>query len=117
MKFDVSLGQVKQETPPSRNIYKANYDLIKSDLNDREWDELLTSSFEDDYKTFFDILRNLLDKYTPFKAKQVRKKNIYMTSKAMRLKNKKRSCGNVTLQVKATMTGKSTSAVKMTYGL
>ena len=26
----------------------------------------------------------------PFKAKQVRKKNIYMTSKAMRLKNKKR---------------------------
>ena len=90
LKFDVSLGQVKQETPPSRNIYKANYDLIKSDLNDREWDELLTYSFEDDYKFFFDILRNLLDKYTPFKAKQVRKKNIYMTSKAMRLKNKKR---------------------------
>ena len=90
LKFDVSLGQVKQETPPSRNIYKANYDLIKSNQNDRKWDELLTSSFEDDYKTFFDILRNLLDKYTPFKAKQVRKKSIYMTSKAMRLKNKKR---------------------------
>ena len=52
LKFDVSLGQVKQETPPSRNIYKANYDLIKSDLNDREWDDLLTSSFEDDYKIF-----------------------------------------------------------------
>ena len=29
LKFDVSLGQVKQETPPSRNIYKANYDSIK----------------------------------------------------------------------------------------
>ena len=90
LKFVVTLGQVKQETPPSRNIYKANYDYIKSELNERKWEELLISSFDNDYNTFFDILLSLLDKYTPFEAKPVRKKNVYMTSKAMRLKNKER---------------------------
>ena len=48
----VNLGQVKQETPPSRNIYKANCDPFKSDLNERKWEELLISSFDDDCNTF-----------------------------------------------------------------
>ena len=83
-----------------------------------KWDELLTSCFEGDYKTFFDILRNLLDKYTPFKAKKIEKeKHLYDQQGDDIEKQRKEGCGNVTLQVKATMTGKITSAVKMTYGL
>ena len=34
LKFELTLGQVKQETPQSRNIYIANYDYIKSELNE-----------------------------------------------------------------------------------
>ena len=57
---------------------------MKAELNQQIWEELLNSKFENDYDMFFEKLHT-----SYIKANSKSKKNIYMTNRAMRLKNKK----------------------------
>ena len=90
LEFHVNFKQNEVRKPPERNIYKADYEAINKDVNDQNWEDVFNSSFENDYNTFLDTLQNSLEKHSPLKANNTKKKNIYMTSDAMRLKNKKR---------------------------
>ena len=71
---------------PGHNVYKTNYGAIKAELNQQVWEELLNSKFENDYDMFFEKLHTAME----IKANSKSKENIYMTNRAMRLKNKKR---------------------------
>ena len=90
LKCNVCFGQDKDVILPTHNIYKSNYEAIESDIAGHNWEELLNSNFEDDYNLFLDTLNTSLENNSPLKANGLKKKNIYMSSEAMRLKNKKR---------------------------
>ena len=89
IEFNVCFTQVKDEITPGHNIYKTNYGVIKSELNQQVWEELQNSKFENDYDMFFEKLRTAMELNTLKKANSKSKKNMYMTNGAMRLKNKK----------------------------
>ena len=83
----VCFTRVKDEITPGRNVYKTKYGAIKTELNQQVWEELINSKFENDYDTFFEKLHTAMEMNTPIKANTKSKKNIYMTNRAMRLKN------------------------------
>ena len=91
IRFDVVCGKaepVKGKTD-ERNVFKADYAAIIEELQRYDWVKLLNSSFVEDYKRFFDILEVIMMKYTPLRTPAKKKKNLYMTREARRLKNKK----------------------------
>ena len=90
LEFNVCFTQVKDEITPGRNVHKTNYGAIKAELNQQVWEELLNSKFENDYDMFFEKLRTAMELNTPKRANSKIKQNIYMTNRAMCLKNKKR---------------------------
>ena len=53
-------------------------------------DESLNSNLQDAYNSFFDILKTALEKHSPLQTPPHKRKNIYMTKEAVRLKNAKR---------------------------
>ena len=91
IRFDVLHGKVQPVEAENigRNVYKANYKAIIDELNSYDWVMLLNSSFVEDYKRFFDILEKVMEKFTPLRTPIKKKKNLYMTREARRLKNKK----------------------------
>ena len=72
-----------------RNVFKTDYATVIEKLSHYDWDALLNSNFTDDYATFFGILEQLLEDYTPLRPPRKAKKNLYMTREASRFKNKK----------------------------
>ena len=66
-----------------------DYVAVRDELQQRNWFNLVNSNFEDDYETFFNLLNSLLDKHSPMSTQPKKKKNIYMTNEAIRLKNTK----------------------------
>ena len=86
---NVIQSQHEELTPPSRNIFKTNFDAVREELSRHNWSVELNSDFESDYKTFFDLLDSLVKKHSPLRSKKKSNKNIYMISDATRLKNKK----------------------------
>ena len=87
--FNLLHNQQKDYFTPMRNIFKTNYVAVRDELQQRNWFNLLNSNFEDDYETFFNLLNSLLDKHSPMSTQPKKKKNIYMTNEAIRLKNTK----------------------------
>ena len=89
--FDVMCGKAEstKAEPEVRNIYKADYEAIIDELNRYDWSTLLKSSFVEDYKCFFGILEEIMTNFTPVKTPAKKKKNLYMTQEARKLKNKK----------------------------
>ena len=62
---------------------------ISGSLNSHEWNDILTRDFAQDYDFFFNLLTNEMRERTPQGNDPVKKKSIYMTNDALRLKNAK----------------------------
>ena len=75
---------------PIYNIFKANYDSIRSDLDQVNWMELFNSNFKEDYRKFIDIISTLVEKHSPLLKKGNNKRNLYSSRDTIRLKNAKR---------------------------
>ena len=92
LKFDVFLGtsQPAKENGSSYNIFKANFVKICEGLNHQNWIELLTKSFTEDYDTFCRILAKEMDENTNPAKDPIKKRSIYMSNDALRLKNTKK---------------------------
>ena len=58
-------------------------------MQQQSWYEKLNSTFENDYDTFSDILHSTLENHSPLSTPPIKKKNMYMTNEAIRLKNAK----------------------------
>ena len=71
------------------NIFKTNFAKISAGIKNRNWEEVLTKSFAEDYDTFFDILAGEMRDNTPLATDPVTKQSIYMNNEALRLKNTK----------------------------
>ena len=56
LRFNVLQTQRTNAKPPVHNVFKTNYDAVKEDLDNYNWQELLNSNFEEDYNMFFNIL-------------------------------------------------------------
>ena len=88
LKFQVTLCQYQNQITPPKvfNVFKTNYEALRTELDKYDWQELLDSNFEDDYEKFFNILKDLQRQHTPLKTPSKSKKTIYMTKEALRLK-------------------------------
>ena len=90
IRFNVKCCHQKQEHEQEKlNIFKSDYSTIIEKLSHYNWKELLNSSFQEDYASFFEILDRIMTDETPLKTQRKEKKNIYMTREANRLKRKK----------------------------
>ena len=89
--FNVMSGmwETVKEEPAERNFYKADFAAVIKELEKYNWTAVLNSSFAEDYKRFFDILEEIMVRYTPLRTPKKKKKNLYMTREAQRVKNKK----------------------------
>ena len=91
LKFSVlHKSQKPVPSPPIHNIFKANYQLIGTELGEINWKETLSGNFVDDYKKFVEILSSKIEEHSPMASVKGKKKNIYCSRDAMRLKNAKR---------------------------
>ena len=89
--FNVSLTQTQRKAinRPKYNIFKTNYESVREELEQYNWYEKVNSSFEKDYGTFSHILQSSLEKHSPLNDRAAKRKNIYMTTKAILMKNAK----------------------------
>ena len=71
------------------NYYRANYDSIRSMLKCINWGSLLNSTFAEDYSKFIQQIDLATMENIPKRVSAKKKTNLYMTVKALRLKNKK----------------------------
>ena len=62
IRFNVPLHQSRKidDLSDQYNIFKANYEGIREELKNRTWDEMLSSTFEQDYDVFVDTLETAL---------------------------------------------------------
>ena len=72
------------------DVFKTNYEVLKEEMLRYDWDEILTSNFQEAYDSFFEILQTALEKHSPMQTPPHKRKNIYMNNEAIRLKNAKR---------------------------
>ena len=80
---------METEEPTERNFYKTDFVAVIKDLEKYNWASVLNSTFVEDYKRFFDILEDSMVRHTPLRTSKKKKKNLYMTREASRLRNKK----------------------------
>ena len=71
-------------------VFRTNYEMLKEEMLRYDWDEILTSNFQEAYDYFFEILQTALEKHSPMQTPPHKRKNIYMNKEAIRLKNAKR---------------------------
>ena len=74
------------ETP---NYYSADYASIRSRLSRIDWEEVLTGKISENYQAFIEHLNSTTKGCVPNRISPKKKKNLYMTTDALRLKNKK----------------------------
>ena len=90
MKFRVNCNQHLSEPKQQKlNIFKADIPAIIQKLSIYNWTELLNSTFQEDYATFFGILERIMLEETPLRTPRLVKKNLYMTREANRVKSQK----------------------------
>ena len=82
------MGETKSKQK-KKDVFRANYDTIIDEVCKHDCENLLNSTFQEDYKTFFQILNEAMDKHTPMKKPPKKKKNLYLNSKAWRVNNRK----------------------------
>ena len=88
--FNVSRKQErKRGYIPCTYLKKADYKIIKNNLNKIDWDSELDLPFEKSYEKFINILFLNINDFSSGKKEQKSKRNIYMTTEALRLKNTK----------------------------
>ena len=73
----------------NNDIRKTNYDAVKEILGDYDWTGVFNSDFQTNYTCFLDKLFEIVHTHSPLKGPPKRKKNMYMTNEALRLKNRK----------------------------
>ena len=91
IRFNTMSGmrETVKEEPAERNFYKTDFAAVIKELEKYNWTAVLNSSFAEDYKRFFDILEEIMVRYTPLRTPKKKKKNLYMTREAQIGKNKK----------------------------
>ena len=90
IRFKVKCNKHTDESEPEKkNVFKTDYAAVIEELAQYNWEELLNSTFQEDYAKFFNKLESSMEKYTPLQTTRRQKKNLYMTREANRQKNKK----------------------------
>ena len=87
--FTLQYCQQDQRYEPKHNVFKTNYGNLKQLLSDQDWRRIFNGNFQNDYTKFTNILIQGLEQNSPLTTSPKKKKNIYMTSEAIPLKNKK----------------------------
>ena len=72
-----------------RNYFKADYETIIKRLEEIDWNQVLQGDFQTCYEKFITILEQCLEGCVPMFKAGKKKKNIYLTTKAIRLKDLK----------------------------
>ena len=87
LNFYANIFKRKKEDIP--NYYKADYATIKSRLRKIDCESMLNATITEDYPKFVEQLHLATGDCIPNRISPRKKKNIYMTTDALRLKNRK----------------------------
>ena len=79
----------RKEEKKSPNYHKADLQTIRSRLEDIEWISILRGRFSDAYIEFEAVLERAIKDCIPNKGNGKKRKGIYLTTEAVRLKDKK----------------------------
>ena len=71
------------------DFYKGNYTNIKNILAEANWESTLNGDLNDSYKTFSNIIENVVNENIPLKSSIPKTKNIFMNREALKIKNAK----------------------------
>lgn len=89
LRFDLNCYKEDCEDTPVPNYHKADYETIRSRLKDIDWILLLRVEFLDAYKNFTSILEHSMEGCVPNKVKGKKRKNMYLSSNAIKMKDLK----------------------------
>ena len=78
LRFNVNCTQEADTNDTDKlNIFKTKYANVIEELSHFKWEDLLNSSFHEDYSTFFDKLQSSMEKQTPLRTPRKREKKLY----------------------------------------
>ena len=81
----------KKDIIPKQNFKRADFVSLNQLLASVNWNSMDQCSAEDAYLFLMKTLNTAMDRYIPKSQKKTNRKNIYMTSSALNLKQKKRA--------------------------
>lgn len=90
LRFTLKCSSVSTEQgKPKLNFYRANFTLLRQMLCNTDWTAMAHLDLEDCYQFFKNTIDSLTDACIPYNKSRRKFRNIYMTSEAGRLKDKK----------------------------
>ena len=89
LRFEVKCYQEEYDETPVPNYDKADYENIRSKLDNIDWVTLLRGNFNEAYEKFISALDLSMEGNIPNKLKGKKKKNMYLSIEAIRMKDKK----------------------------
>ena len=90
LRFSLTCYTSKRMVQDSKlNLNRGDYSSMATDMQNVPWESMEPAPLEEYYEFFSDTLRNSMTRHIPKQKHQRNKKNIYMTSEALALKNRK----------------------------
>lgn len=89
LSFDLTCYKDNCEEMKIPNFLKADFETIRSRIEDIDWIPTLRGEFLDAYCKFESILEEAMTGCVPDKGKGKKKKNLYLTTEAVKLKDRK----------------------------
>ena len=93
LSFQLRCYNEEGESKLAPNYHKADYEVIRERLKETDWVTLLRGTFLDGYVCFTSILREAMKGCVPNKINGKKKKNMYLTTDAIRIKDRKNKLG------------------------
>ena len=90
LSFDLNCYTTITDDTPRPNYNKADYKRIRQSLDQIDWEgELRDRNFSDAWNFFEEKLEAIMEECIPMSKPRSKRKNIYVTREAMKLKKKK----------------------------
>nr|VZI30179.1 unnamed protein product [Spirometra erinaceieuropaei] len=91
LQWDYSIFSVpEQPTKIRRNIWRGDFDQMKAEINNTDWESAFSGNIEEDWKWFSELLHALLTNHCPLSRKGLNKRPRWLTQALKKEINKKR---------------------------
>ena len=89
LNFQLACYKEERKDKPAPNYHRADYETIRNRLKDVDWAVQLRGNFHQAYGTFTSTLQKAMEGCIPNRLIGKKKKNMYLTTDAIRMKDRK----------------------------
>ncbi|BHF81444.1 hypothetical protein SprV_0702457400 [Sparganum proliferum] len=91
LQWDYSIFSVPEQPPKSRrNIWRGNFEQMKAEINNANWESAFSGNIMEDWKWFSELLHALLTNHCPLSRKGLNNRPRWLTQALKKEVNKKR---------------------------